>query len=100
MDKILLAGFALLAIVLLAAAEGFALENSTIVCIDNDTLQENVTIYKDGNSSTLSLATHCNYGCDNATIMCSPPTYQQSLFNIAILAFVIIVSALIYRWKR
>ena len=49
-----------------------ALTTSTIYCYNENTLIENITVYKDGNISTLSLPIHCDLGCDNTLSQCIP----------------------------
>lgn len=68
-----------------------AYQNSSILCISNQTLQENITVYKDGNMTNLTLNNWCQNGCDNVSAACSPPPYQQNLIIIGILIVVGII---------
>lgn len=69
----------------------YALISSTIYCLDNSTLIENITVYKDANVSSLMLPVYCDYGCDNITLACQIPTYQNTLLIIVcFIVFVII----------
>lgn len=71
--------------------------NSTITCNTNQTLQENITVYKDGNSTNLSLSTYCPYDCDNTSKACNPPKFVQLGYVIGIVAFIFIVAIIIYK---
>jgi len=88
----------LIMILLATPIIAFALTNSTIYCIDNETLAENITIYKDNNVSTLMLPVKCDWGCDNTTNTCNPPIYQQNLIILGII--IIVIVGLYYLKKR
>lgn len=65
-------------------------------CIDNETLQHNVTYeYCVGNSCHLLvdiMNEKCNYGCDFVTNECSPnPTWNSIIYIIIFLAFIVII---------
>jgi hypothetical protein len=77
-----------------------ALDNSTIYCVNNGTLMENITVYKDGNSSWYAIQSACENGCDNITFSCNPPEYVQSVFNFGLIAVFILACIIIYRWRR
>lgn len=74
--------------------------NSTITCNTNQTLQENITVYKDGNSTNLSLSTYCPYDCDNVTKACNPPKYVANLTAFAVFGAFMVGLVLVYRWLR
>lgn len=76
----------------------YGLTNSSIVCIDNNTLQENITVYVNGNMSNLSLSSYCPTKCDNITMACNPPTYQQNLVGFVI--FIVFIIAMYFVLRR
>lgn len=78
----------------------YALTNSTIQCNTNQTLEENITIYVDGNASTLSLYTFCSNDCDNVTRSCNPLEYEASVFNMILIVVAIGGMYMIYRFAR
>ena len=83
---------------LLLVSNAFAYLNSTIICISNTTLQENWTVYKDGNQSNLTINTLCPSGeCDNQTMQCAPPEYQQNLYRFGIIFAIGAAAILILR---
>ena len=82
---------ALLVIIMTTATPVLAFDNATIICTDNVTLTENITVYKDGNSSWVYVSSYCVNGCDNVSIACNPSEYQQDLINY----FVIVVFGVI-----
>lgn len=86
--------FGLVLACLCAMNIAFALTNSIIYCYDNQTLVENITVYKDSNISTLMLPVTCDWDCDNVTNSCNPPPYQQ----IGIV-FIIICVVIFLGWK-
>lgn len=61
-------------------------QNTSIFCIDNSTLLENVSISKDGNYSFLNMTKSCFNGCDNVTFSCSPPPFVSDLLSFIIIA--------------
>lgn len=67
----------------------YAATNSTIQCYDDYVLEENITVYVDGNVSTATLWQRCPNGCDNTTLSCNPDKFNQDI--IIILTFVGIV---------
>ena len=89
-----------IAALLLLSMPVMALDNTTIYCLDNSTLMENITVYKDGNSSWYALTTHCENDCDNITMMCNPPEYQQSMVNFGIIILIILMVVVVWRWRR
>ena len=78
----------------------YALTNSTIQCIDNTTLEENITVYVDGNTSTLSLYDKCSNGCDNITGSCRVPQSQENIIALIIFCVIMFFVAKIYKWFR
>ena len=70
---------------------GEALTNSSIVCIDEFTLQENITVYFDENVSTVSLPVRCPFGCDSKTLACSPDPFMQDLAVVGFLVVFVVV---------
>ena len=93
---------ALLVIIMTTGTPVLAFDNATINCFDNDTLLENITVYKDGNSSWLSVSTDCGNGCDNVTNNCRPLEYEEDFyfFIIAIAFFIGLAVILKYLRKR
>lgn len=88
----------ILLLILLLSTPAMALTNSTILCIDNNTLQENITVYVNGNMSNLSLSSYCPTKCDNITMACNPPTYQQNLVGFII--FIVFIIAMYFVLRR
>jgi len=88
----------LIIVLLIIPNIAFALTNSTIYCLDNTTLVENITVYVDDNSSTLSLPVHCDWGCDNITNTCNPPEFQQYLLIFIVIIVSCILGYLFIRW--
>lgn len=64
-----------------------AYSNSSIVCSDNSTLTEVLTVTllnntnasQSLNASSYQLQTTCQYGCDNVTKSCSPDPFSQNI---------------------
>ena len=90
----------ILLILLTLITPAFALTNSTISCIDNTTLEENITVYMDGNASTISLPIRCQNGCDNVTNSCEPLEYEQYGLNLILVIITIGGMVLIYKFAR
>jgi len=74
--------------ILLTVNISYAYLNSTIICISNTTLQENWTVYKDGNQTNLTINTWCENECDNVTMTCQQPKYVQNVIIIGIIGLV------------
>lgn len=88
----------LIMIVLLSIPmNALAFTNSTIICLDNNTLQENITVIVGANETTVSLTEYCSNGCDNNTFSCSPLEWEASVFNMAL--FIIVIIGMVMVWK-
>lgn len=69
-----------------------AYSNSSIVCTDNSTMTETLTIVvvnasnatQTLNASSYQLQTACQYGCDNVTKSCSPDPFNQNIIMFVI----------------
>lgn len=78
-----------------------ALTNSTIYCMDNQTLVENITVYRGSNMTTLSLPQNCPFGCDNVTNTCRKARiYEYTDYFIAVVVIIFIVLGMAYLSKR
>lgn len=77
-----------------------AITNSTVYCNTNQTLLENITIYKDGNVSNYWTTLVCPAGCDNTTMLCAPPTYQQNLIIIGVIMAMVFIMLVLVRLRR
>lgn len=69
---------------------------STLYCYDNNTL---IQAWLVNNVSSYAYET-CFNGCDNQTMMCSPPAYESNLITIGIIIVIIIGIAMLYKWSR
>lgn len=63
---------------------------SSIKCFDNNTLQQNWTF---GNESCVAYS-YCFNGCDNTTMICRLPEYQE---NLILLLIILIVCFVLYK---
>lgn len=77
-----------------------ALTNSSIECFNTEVLEENVTVYVDGNASTVTIHKLCPNGCDNVTNSCEPLEYEQAGMNFILLILGIVGMVLIYKFAR
>lgn len=72
---------------LLLSTPVMAFGNSSIICVDNSTLLETLTIDQLNASDTTQIlnstiyahGTKCQWGCDNTTKQCSPSVFDQNL---------------------
>ena len=81
----------ILILLLASSASALNITNSTISCLDNTTLLENITVYKDGNISNLWTAVKCDYGCENAVCSDSPELSAYKTFGLLILIVILVV---------
>ena len=87
-------------ILLLMITPVYAFDNTTIFCVDNTTMLENITVYKDGNSSSYGIYTTCYNGCDNNTVisltgsLCNPDEITQYI----VLIMIVVALILLYKW--
>ena len=73
---------------------------SYIICHDNSTLLANQSIYHDGILNITGEYINCANGCDNVTMACNPPEYMQNVYNMAIVAVIIIFFAVLIVWAK
>lgn len=94
-----------LIVFLMLVSPVLAYDNTTIVCADNVTMLENITVYKDGNQSWYSVYTTCDSGCiDENPIyltgtLCNPDVFTQYLVLLGIVIMIIIGFAIIRKGK-
>lgn len=82
----------MLAIALLLSVSCAFAQNSSIICLNNATLKETLSVdYVNSsnlsqvlNSSSYVLNTNCQYGCDNVTKTCSPDPFTQNIYMFVI----------------
>jgi hypothetical protein len=87
----------LLTILMVLPTFTYALEiNSTVYCSDNYTLSKVWTV----DSQPIPWNKYCQNGCDNLTMVCNPPVYQQNVIDMGIVIAVIAAIALIYKYGR
>ena len=93
--------------ILLSVNISYAYLNSTIRCVPNTTgnntsyvLEENWTVYKDSNQTNLTIYTYCNEECDNQTMQCAPPKYQQSIIIAGVFVAIFALAVMGYRWLK
>lgn len=73
---------------------------SITYCLDNNTLFKHLLYDNDGTSGYFDFPEYCTNGCDNVTNSCNPLKYEQNVYNIIIVAAIIIFFALLIAWAK
>lgn len=96
----------IIGLLMMAAPALAAYSNSSIICSDNNTLSETLTVVQLNasnasqtlNASSYLLQTACMHGCDNVTKACSPDAFSQNLIFIGIFAGFMMFLFILYKW--
>jgi hypothetical protein len=67
---------------------------------NGDVLEKYLFWKEDGIYKNITLPNYCENGCDNITMSCNPPEYQQYMFNGGILLLFIIIFIIIFVRRR
>lgn len=69
-------------------------------CYDNNTLIDQHTIIFNGIENSFYNPEHCLTGCDNVTMTCNPPEYQQNIIIFGVIFIVIIMCIIVFKRRR
>ncbi len=76
---------------------GHDTEPSNSTCINSNTLLKEWAYFYNNSLQAYNKTEFCNYGCDNVTMSCNPPAYQQSIWIIAIFIGVLILGLILIK---